>query len=211
MTSNSKEPEPNDTADDLARLEAMLSSAANQSRPPVHLWSPPERPDIGLEIEADGRWTHQGTAFARQDLVKLFASVLRREDDGRHFVVTPAEKVPVSVADVAFIAIELEARGAGKEQELIWRTNVEDVVVTGTDHAMRFVSAPPDDAPVPYIAIRNGLEARASRSVYYELVDQATTEPVDDVEMFGVWSGGVFFPMAAARDLSDDPAGGGSE
>ncbi len=190
-------------ADPLTQFESTLAGDADRPHPPLHLWNPAERPDIGLAIERDGTWTHQGGAFTRQKLVKLFASVLRREADGRYFVVTPVEKVPVRVVDAPFMAVELEVRGDGERQKLIWRTNVDDAVIAGPDHPIRFEAEASDGAPIPYVMIRDGLEARVPRSLYYDLVDLAVVASTGDTEQFGVWSAGKFFAMANTADIPE--------
>ena len=188
----------------LTRLEELLANETERSRPPIHLWDPPARPDIGLAIQRNGEWTHEGTPFKRIELVKLFATVLRRENDGRYFVVTPVEKVPVRVVDAPFVAVEMEVRGAGETQELIWRTNVDDGVVAGAHNPIRFEPEPPDGGLKPYVLIRDALEARVTRAVYYDLVNLGTTAWADGSEQFGVWSSGTFFPMANAASLADE-------
>lgn len=187
----------------LTRLEKLLTDEADKERPPIHLWDPAARPDIGLAIQRDGTWTHEGSPFERVELVKLFASVLRREGDGRFFVVTPVEKVPVRVVDAPFMAVELQVRGSGPEQELIWRTNVDDAVIAGKEHPIRFETEQPDGGLKPYVMLRHGLEARVTRSLYYDLVNMATTKVVEGVEQIGVWSDGTFFAMADAAGLED--------
>ncbi len=193
----------------LTRLEEMLANDGNTARPPIHLWDPPARPDIGLAIQRNGAWTYEGSPIERTALVKLFASVLRREDDGHYFVVTPIEKVPVRVVDAPFMAVEMEIRGSGTMQDLIWRTNVDDVVVTGAEHVLRFALEGPHGGLKPYVLIRNDLEARVTRALYYDLVDLGTELSIEGVAHFGVWSGGQFFAMAEAATL-DDTAGQGS-
>lgn len=191
------------TASALTRLETMLALEDDKSRPPVHLWNPEARPDIGLAIQRDGTWTFEGSPIDRMPLVKQFASVLRREDDGRYFIVTPVEKVPIRVVDVPFLAVEMEARGDGETQELIWRTNLDDVVVAGADHPLRFEVEKPDGGLKPYVTIRGALEARVTRAVYYDLVSLAEVATIDGTAQFGVWSAGTFFAMAAADEIPD--------
>ncbi|MGI9406295.1 MAG: DUF1285 domain-containing protein [Hyphomicrobiaceae bacterium] len=189
-------------ASPLGRLEAMLDEQAALARPPIHSWNPDARADIGLAIERDGTWTYQGGPITRLELVRLFASVLRREEDGRYFVVTPAERVPIRLADAPFLAVEMEVRGMGRMQDLIWRTNVDDVAVTGPDHAIRFEEEATGGLK-PYIMIRDGLEARVTRAVYYDLVALAETATTGGRGKFGVWSGGLFFPMADADVVAE--------
>ena len=147
--------------------------------------------DIGLSIGRDGTWFYRGSAITRKPLVKLFASVLRREDDGRHYLVTPVEKVLIEVADAPFLAVEMWSEGSGQDQRLFFRTNVDDVVGAGPEHPLRFRTGK-DGSPVPYLLVRGGLEAKLARSIYYEIA--ALAVPKGDAEAeFGVWSGGKFF------------------
>lgn len=163
------------------------------------------RPDLppseGLAIKADGTWTYEGTPIRRMPLVRLFASVLRREGD-RFWLVTPVERAEVVVDDAPFVAVELDASGAGREQQLRFRTNLDDWVEVGDAHPLRV--RPPvhpdvgDAELVPYVVIRDGIEARLLRPVYYELVELGEEAPVDGRPRFGVWSRGRFFPLDGA-------------
>ena len=148
--------------------------------------------DIGLKIGHDGTWFYQGGAIARKGLVKLFASVLRLEDDGRYYLITPVEKVPIAVETMPFVAVEMSRKGQGKRQGLAFRSNVDDWVVAGPEHALGFHPGAGQDF-IPFILVRDGLRARLARPVYYELAALAveTCPP----EGPGVWSGGVFFPF----------------
>ena len=172
--------------------------------PPVAQWHPRETLDIGLRIAADGRWYYQGTVIERRRMVKLFGSVLRVERDGRHCLVTPHLKYPVAVDDAPFQAVELKRRGAGREQNLIFRTNVDDVVLADREHPIRVTTDPVSGQPSPCVEVRDGLQAKISRAVYYELAQ--LLEPAgreDDAEsggevsgrILGVYSAGEFFPF----------------
>jgi hypothetical protein len=155
--------------------------------------------DIGLEITADGVWHYQGSPICRPQLVRLFASILKREADGRHYLVTPVEKVSVLVEDAPLLAVEMWTEGEGREQALSFRTNFDDLVRAGEAQPMRFGRDPVSGAPKPYLAVRHGLEALATRPVYLELVELGTVEEVGDTRSFGVWSRGRFFAMAPAE------------
>jgi hypothetical protein len=149
--------------------------------------------DIGLKIARDGTWCYQGSAILREPLVKLFASVLRKEDDQHYFLVTPAEKVPIDVEDAPFLAVEMSIEGSGNKQCLSFRTSLDDVVTAGPSHPLSFRSEK-DGSFTPFVLIRDGLNARIARPVYYELIaaaDEAGGEP-------GVWSGGAYFPFPAS-------------
>jgi hypothetical protein len=150
--------------------------------------------DIGLKIGRDGTWYYQGGPFTRKPLVKLFASVLRLEEDGCYYLVTPVEKVPIAVESLPFVAVEMKRDGEGKAQILTFRTNVDDVVTAGPEHPLGFQPGSLGGF-TPYIHVRGGLRARLARPVYYELAALATE--AGEPREFGVWSGGVFFPFPA--------------
>jgi hypothetical protein len=154
---------------------------------------------LGLRIRSDGSWLYHGSPIDRIELVRLFASVLRREADGSYWLVTPVERGRIEVDDVPFIAVELAADGIGRDQSLRLRTNVDEWLTLGSGHPLQ-LRRPLDQAagagPVPYLEVRAGLEARLARSVYYELVELAEEEQLEDGRRrFGVWSDGVFFAL----------------
>ena len=179
----------------MTGLEDLLQNARARGAPPVERWNPPYCGDIGLEIRRDGTWFYQGSPILRPALVKLFASVLRRDADERHYLVTPVEKVDVAVEDAPFLAVEMGAEGAGPAQRLVFRTNVDDVVACDAEHPLRFACVGPVGGLKPYITVRGRLEALLSRALYYDLVELAVTETRDDAAVLGCWSGGVFFPL----------------
>ena len=178
-------------------LEALLRAAreggASGARP-VEKWNPPYCGDIGMAIRRDGTWTYQGSPIGRMALVKLFASILRKDDDGRTYLVTPAEKVDVAVEDAPFLAVEMAASGEGREQVLTFRTNVDDVVTAGPEHPLRFERSGPDGGLKPYVLVRGRLEALCTRAVYAELVELAVAGDAAGEEV-GVWSGGTWWGM----------------
>lgn len=151
--------------------------------------------DLDMVIRRDGTWLYRGSAIGRPALVKLFASVLRREADGSYWLVTPAERGRVTVEDAPFTAVEVAARGLGREQVLEFRTNIDDSVVAGIDHPLRVAIDDATGAPSPYVLVRPGLEARLTRAVYYELVDMGVEEEGAGGMRLGVWSDGVFFAL----------------
>lgn len=151
--------------------------------------------DFNMRIDRDGTWFYQGSPIGRPALVKLFATVLRRDANGDHWLTTPAENGRIAVEDAPFVAVELMAEGAGRAQVLRFRTNVDDVVTLDADHALRMVHDP-SGAPRPYIHVREGLEARIARPVFYHLVERGEASP-DDASAFGVWSAGRFFVLGA--------------
>ncbi len=175
----------------------MLKAQAGDAMPPVERWNPPYCGDIGLEIRADGTWFYQGSPIGRKPLVKLFSRVLRRDPDGGHFLVTPAEKVDVKVADAPFLAVELETRGEGSARVLTFRTNVDDVVRCCAAHPLRFVAEKWSGGLKPYLLVRGRLEALVTRALYYDLVEMADIGP--DGSTFGIWSDGAFFALEAAH------------
>ena len=187
---------------DATRIQDLGRLLAEQSRggmPPVETWNPPYCGDIGMAIRADGTWFYQGSPIGRMPLVKLFARVLRRDEDGRHYLVTPVEKVDVAVEDAPFLAVEMEVRGQGADQELIFRTNVDDIVTCGPDRPIRFEREAGSGGLKPYVRVRGRLDALVTRALYYDLVEMAlATEerPADtSPDVPGLWSGGNFFAM----------------
>jgi uncharacterized protein len=180
----------------IGGLEALLKGQDNTAPAPVELWNPPYCGDIGLAIRADGTWVYQGSPIGRMPLVKLFARVLRRDDDGRTYLVTPAEKVDVAVADAPFLAVEMQVDGAGRDQVLTFRTNVDDIVVCGPEHPLRFVEEPGSGGLKPYLRIRGRLDALVTRAVYYDLVELAELKDGDTGQL-GIWSGGVWWELRA--------------
>lgn len=175
-------------------LEALIRAAGPGTGPrPVERWNPPYCGDIGLKIRGDGTWLYQGSPIGRMGLVKLFASILRKDDDGRTYAVTPVEKIAVDVEDAPFVAVEMAVAGTGDRQALTFRTNVDDVVTVDAAHPLRFVSAPPDGGLKPYVRVRGRLDALVTRAVYADLVALAVE---NDAGALGLWSGGVWWPMA---------------
>jgi uncharacterized protein len=176
----------------ISGLETLLQTQAGKGPAPVEQWDPPYCGDIGMRIRADGVWLYQGSPIGRAALVKLFAGVLRKDADGRHYLVTPAEKVDVAVDDAPFLAVEMQVQGAGPAQSLTFRTNVDDIVEAGPAHPLRFAVEPGSGGLKPYLLVRGRLEALVTRALYYDLVDLAVTE---EGRGLGLWSGGAFFPM----------------
>jgi uncharacterized protein len=173
-------------------LSALLARAGDplQSRP-VERWNPAYCGEIDMRIAADGTWFYRGSPIGREALVRLFASILRREEDGRHVLVTPVEKVGIEVEDAPFLAVEMFCDGAGEAQTLTFRTNVGDVAAAGPQQPLRFAVEPGTCGLKPYVAVRGRLEALLTRPLAHELVNVA--EERDG--RLGVWSGGAFFPI----------------
>jgi len=165
--------------DDLARM------AGERPRRPVEKWDPPHCGHSGMRIARDGSWYHEGRPIARPAMVRLFASILRREPDGGFVLVTPVEKLAIDVEDAPFVAVELKGDREGPERSLAFRLNTDEIVFAGPDNPLRLEGAR------PYLAVRPGLDALIARPVYYELAEMALDEG-------GVWSGGAFFPLGAS-------------
>ena len=146
-----------------------------------------------MRILRDGTWLYHGSPIGRKPLVRLFSTVLRREDDG-YWLVTPVERGRIVVDDAPFTAVELTVEGTGRDQRLSFRTNVDDTVTADRDHPIRVVLAP-DGEPSPYVLVRDRLEALIVRAVYYDLVELGCERQVDGEERYGVWSAGTFFPL----------------
>jgi hypothetical protein len=178
-----------------ATLMENTGSGNSPSIPPTGGKRPPaDRGDLDMRIARDGTWHYRGSPISRQPLVKLFASVLRREPDGSYWLVTPAERGRVEVEDAPFVAVELNVSGKGHKQQLIFRTNLDDIVTAGSDNPLRIETAASGE-PAPYILVRRRLEARLARPVFYELVELGGEAVVDGTAQFGVWSNGVFFRL----------------
>ncbi|MBL0372014.1 DUF1285 domain-containing protein [Rhizobium sp. KVB221] len=191
-------------AGSLAALIARAAADTNQpgrGLPPVERWHPPYCGDIDMEIRADGTWFYMGTPIGRQPLVRLFSTVLRKDDDGKTYLVTPVEKVGIRIEDAPFVAVEMVAEGNGASRVLTFRTNVGDVVAAGPDHSMRFEIAGENQQLKPYLHVRGNLEALVSRAVMYDLVELGEEAEIDGEVMFCVRSAGVLFPVMRADEL----------
>jgi hypothetical protein len=191
-------------AADLAALISRASGDAGDGKrglPPVEKWNPPFCGDIDMEIRADGTWFYMGTPIGRAPLVRLFSTVLRRDDDEKTYLVTPVEKVGIRVVDAPFVAVEMNASVRDGQARLTFRTNVGDVVEAGKDHPLRFVMHGDNNELKPYLHVRGRLEALVSRAVMYELVELGETVDVDGVAMFCLRSGGAVFPVMPAGEL----------
>ena len=175
--------------DALGAVIAAASAAPKRGLPPVHLWNPAHCGEIDIRIRKDGVWFHEGTPIGREPLVRLFSTVLRLDPDGYHLV-TPVEKMKITVEDVPFLAVRVDRAG----EALRFLTNVGEEVEAGSDNRIRVTTDPKTGEPAPYLHVRRGLEARIRRPVFYELVEMA--EAKDGV--FGVTSNGVWFPLGPA-------------
>ncbi len=170
-------------------LAEVARLAAERRLPPVRSWNPPHCGHSDMRIARDGTWYHGGEPIRRPAMVRLFSSVLRREPDGSHVLVTPAEKLTIDVELAPFVATAMTSEGEGRERQLAFELNSGDAVLLGPAHGLRF------EGDVPLVGVRDGLEASLARPVYYELAELALAE---DADRPGVWSGGAFFPLQAA-------------
>lgn len=186
----------------LDGIAAMLSRGSGKGLPPVHLWNPPFCGDIDMRIAADGTWFYQKTPIGRQALVKLFASVLKREGD-HYFLVTPVEKVGIAVDDAPFLAVELAVGEDERGPVLRFRSNVDEWIDAGPGHALRFDEDAANGGLKPYLHVRGGLWAKVTRALFYDLVNLGEEREIDGKALFGVVSAGEFYAMAEASTLRE--------
>jgi hypothetical protein len=173
----------------LTALQALIDQ---RKLPPVDRWNPEHCGDSGMRIARNGTWYHEGRPIERPAMVRLFSTVLRREPDGGHVLVTPVEKLTIEVEGTAFRAVEMETEGEGDARRIALRLDSGDALIVGEDHRLWFADTP--DGPSPRVAVRHGLEAELARPVYYELAEIALAEGSDPA---GVWSDGHFFRLDA--------------
>ncbi|MGE0039359.1 MAG: DUF1285 domain-containing protein [Xanthobacteraceae bacterium] len=186
----------------LDAIAGVARQAGERGLPPVHLWNPPFCGDLDMRIAVDGTWYYLKTPIGRQALVKLFASVLKREDDS-YYLVTPVEKCGIVVEDAPFLAVELNVERGERGQVLRFRTNVDDWVACGPGHALRFEPEDGTGGLKPYLHVRRDLWAKVTRALFYDLVELGEEREVGGELMFGVASDGEFFTMAPADSLRD--------
>lgn len=175
---------------DIARL------VEERRLPPVEQWNPDHCGISEMRIAADGTWFHQGSPIGRKEMVRLFSTILRREEDGSFVLVTPVEKLSIEVEDAPFVAVELSSEGEGEARRLAFRLNTGDLVLADGDHRLEMRGT--REEPRPYLHVRGGLEALVARSVYYELAGIAIEEQSAPDAAVGLWSCGVFFPLEPA-------------
>ena len=186
---------------DLDSITGALA-ATGRGLPPVELWDPPFCGNLDMRIATDGTWYYLKTPIGRPALVKLFASVLKREGDD-YFLVTPVEKCGIQVEDAPFVAVELRVADDESGKVLNFRTNVDEWIACGSAHELRFDPEPRNGGLKPYLHVRRGLWAKVTRSLFFDLVGLGEERQIGDEAMFGVASMGVFFPMAPADQLKD--------
>ncbi len=188
----------------LEGITGALGRAAGQAKgpPPVERWNPPFCGDLDMRIAADGTWFYLETPIGRPALVKLFASVLKREGE-KYFLVTPVEKCGIQVDDAPFMAVELDVKESSAGRVLNFRTNVDDWVACGPQHALRFEPEPKTGGLKPYLHVRRELWAKVTRALFFDLVELGEEREVSGKAMFGVSSMGAFFPMAPAEQARE--------
>lgn len=181
-------------------MQSLLQAArsAGDGLPPVERWHPENCGEMDMVIKRDGSWWHEGKRITRQPLSRLFSTILRKDDDGVHYLVTPVEKIAIKVELAPFVAVRVDATGAGAAQSLIFTTNFDDLAEAGPDHPIEVWIDAVTGEPTPLVRIRGRLDALMSRPVFYELAELAVTHE----GVTGVWSGGAFFALEQtdARD-----------
>lgn len=185
------------SAEGLA-ASARAARQAKRGLPPVHLWTPPFCGDLDIRIARDGTWFYLGSPIRRVELVRLFSGILRREGDA-YFLVTPVEKVGITVDDAPFVAVDVEVSGVGPAQVLRFETNVGDEAIAGADHPIRVTRDPQTGEPSPYVMVRAGLEALIDRKTFYRLIEIGQHHD----GWFGLWSGGEFYRIIPENELPE--------
>jgi hypothetical protein len=186
-----------DAANPLKGLKEAGQAAGAKGLPPVHLWNPPFCGDLDMRIAQDGLWYYMNSPIGRKPLMKLFASILRHDEDGKYYLVTPVEKCGIRVDDAPFLAIRMEIDGEGREQIITFETNADDRVTLDEAHPMRVADEEGTGGLKPYILVRARLEALVARALFYDLVARGTVEG----EWFGVWSSGRFWRLQQASEI----------
>ncbi|WP_233342264.1 DUF1285 domain-containing protein [Maricaulis salignorans] len=178
-------------------MQSLLQAArsAGDGLPPVERWHPEYCGEMDMVIKRDGSWWHEGKRITRQPLSRLFSTILRKDDDGVHYLVTPVEKIAIKVEVAPFVAVRVDATGEGEAQSLIFTTNFDDLAEAGPEHPINVRIDPVTGEPTPLVRIRGGLDALMTRPVFYELAELA----VEHDGVTGVWSGGAFFALEQAN------------
>ncbi len=180
-------------------IQMATQAIGDNDLPPIHLWNPPYCGDIGLRITSDGQWYYDNSPIGRKKLARLFSRILRYEDDGCYYLVTPVEKILVTVEDVPFLVVLMETIGQGQKQTIKFTTNMDDIFQVDEKHPLRFEIK--EDVPRPYVLVRGKLEALINRAVFYDLIALGQTHIVEGDKTFGVWSGGIFFPIMKQEEM----------
>lgn len=192
---------PGDPANPLRGLKEAEKAAGPKGLPPVHLWNPAFCGDIDMRIAGDGTWFYMNSPIGRKPLVRLFSTILRHDEDGKYYLITPVEKVGIRVDDAPFLAIAMQVEGTGREQVLNFTTNCGDEVRVDAGHPLRFAREEGTGGLKPYVLVRGRLEALVNRAIFYDLVAAGVSETRDGEAWFGVWSSGQFWPMAKAAEI----------
>ncbi len=195
----------NPTKSPTSALEALVARAnhAGDGLPPVHLWEPEYCGELDIQIKRDGTWFYMGTPIGRAPLVRLFSTVLRKDDDGETYLVTPVEKIKITVEDAPFVAVEMNAAGKGSKQVLTFRTNVGDLIQCGKENPLRFEIIGKTDQLKPYVLVRGRLEALLARPVMYELISFGEEIEINGKLMFSLRSDGEVFPIMPVDTLAE--------
>lgn len=178
----------------MSKLGQLFDQLKAFDRPPVDSWDPETTVEFDIRITANGEWMHEGEPIPRHNLVKLFSTVLALRD-GHYYLITPTVKYRIQIDEAPFMAVELRTQGSGQSQDIYFRTNVDEVVKADAEHPLRVTADPENGQPRPFIEVRDGLRAKLTRPVYYELAELSTLFERDQAAL-GVYSGGVFFKMA---------------
>ncbi|WP_342644236.1 DUF1285 domain-containing protein [Rhodoligotrophos ferricapiens] len=182
-------------------LKEAAAATAKRGLPPVDKWNPDFCGDIDMRIAADGTWYYMNSPIGRKPLVRLFSTLLRKDEDGKTYLITPVEKVGITVDDAHFVAVAMAVEGEGEDQVIHFITNVDDEVTVDDEHPLRFAREEGTDGLKPYVRVRGRLEALVARAIFYDLVERGCTQTIDGVSWFGVWSSGRFYPMAPAAEI----------
>ena len=200
-----------DPAQGLAGLQAMIARAGEDASsgpgkkrglPPVERWEPEFCGALDIVIKRDGTWFYMGTPIGRMPLVRLFSTVLRKDADGNTYLVTPVEKIQITVEDAHFIAVEMNVAGSADDQVISFRTNVGDIVEAGPEHPIRYEIVDGNEGVKPYVNIRGRLEAVLARPVMYELIAHGEEIEIDGKAMFAIRSHGAVFPIMPVEELN---------
>ncbi|WP_034387531.1 DUF1285 domain-containing protein [Hellea balneolensis] len=181
----------------LQDLMKALADTEDGQRP-VEKWNPDYCGEMDMVIKVDGSWWHEGSPLTRRGLIDLFASILRKDEDGETYLVTPVEKIKIVVERAPFVAVRADIEGEGETQRIFFTTNLDEVVEAGPDHPIRVETDPQTLEPAPFMTIRGRLEASLKRSVFYELVEHAVERDTDEGKQLGIWASGTFFPLGPA-------------
>lgn len=190
---------PGDPSTSLRGLAEIAGKST--TNPPVDLWNPPFCGNLDMRIAADGTWFYLNSPIGRKPLVKLFSSILRRDEDGNYYLVTPVEKCGITVDDAPLVVVRMQVDGSGRQQVIRFVTHVDDEIIVDPAHPLRFAHEQGTGGLKPYVLVRGRLEALVNRPIFYDLVAKGVVEPVEGEDWYGVWSSGQFWPMARAGEI----------